>query len=119
MGSRRVVAQADTTGNNTGFWTVDFDPATMALHWTQYEVYKMVVTLAQTAGEVAWTVYIGTNVYEGYQASIVATWSDPQPMIVPNGETIYFYFDEPSSDGTPPVVTIWIQVDEDYARRIR
>lgn len=119
MGSRRVVAAPDTTGNNAGNWTVSFDPATMALHWTQYEVYKMVVSLNSAAGVVAWTVYIGINAYEGFQASTIATWSDPQPMIVQSGESIYFYFNELSSDNTPPVVTIWIQVDEDYARRIQ
>lgn len=117
IGKRRVVAVADTTGNNVGNWTVMFDPATMSMHWTMYEVYKIVVNVAQSAGIVPFTVFIGQGQYEAYQTSVVASWSDPQPMIVDGGETLYFYFTEPTSDGTPPNVTIWCQVDLELAQR--
>lgn len=117
LGHRIATAVADTTGNNTGQWTVAFDPAAMSIHWTMYEVYKIVININQSAGVVSFTVFIGQAQYEGFQSSTIATWSDVQPMPVDSGETLYFYFNEPSSDGTPPTVTIWIQVDLDIAQR--
>lgn len=117
MGSRRVTAVDDPTGNNTGKWTVVFDPLAISIAYTKYEVYKMVVELASVAGIVSWIVSIGIFHYEGFEAQSIATWSDSQAMIVDSGETVYFYFNEPSSDSTPPVVTIWTQVDDSYARK--
>lgn len=80
-----------------------------------YEVYKIVVNIAQSAGVVPFTVYIGQRQYEAYQTSVVASWSDVVPMIVDSGETVYFYFTEPSTDATPPTVTMWCQVDPELA----
>ena len=116
LGPRSATAVDDITGNNANKWTASFGPADMAIHWSEYQVYKMVVNIAQSAGVVPFTVYIGQHQYEGFQTSAIATWSDPQPMIVDSGETVYFYFDEPSSDGTPPTVTMWCQVDLDVAK---
>lgn len=116
QGPRRAVAAVDQTGNNAGNWTAQFTPADMAIHWTMYEVYKMIVNIADSAGVVNFTVFIGQHQYEGFQTSGTASWSDAQPMRVDGGETLYFYFTEPSSDGTPPSVTIWTQVDTDVAR---
>lgn len=116
QGPRTLTAKADNTGNNTGNWTVAFTPADIAIHWTIYEIYKMVVNIAEAAGVVAFTVFIGQHQYEGFQTSGVASWSDAQPMRVDGGETLYFYFTEPSTDGTPPSVTLWCQVDTDVAR---
>lgn len=94
-----------------------FDPAVMSTHYSMFEVYKMIVNVNQSAGIVPFTVYIGQRQYEAYQTSVVASWSDQQPMIVDGGETIYFYFTEPTTDGTPPTVTIWCQVDDNLAKR--
>lgn len=116
QGPRTVTAVADTTGRNTGLWTASFDPSVIGIHYTQYEVYKMVVRLNASAGVVSWTIWNGAHPYEGFQASVIATWADPTPMPVDSGETLYFFFNEPSSDGTPPMVTIWCQVDNESAR---
>lgn len=117
IGPRHLTAVIDSTGNNAGNWTISFDPATMAMHWSMYEVYKIVVNVNQSAGVVPFTVYIGQRQYEAFQTSVVASWSDTVPMIVDGGETLYFYFTEPATDGTPPSVTIWCQVDRDLAKR--
>lgn len=116
LGARTKVATADNTGRNSGKWTVAFEPADLAIHWTIYEVYKIVVNIAQSAGVVPFTVFIDNNQYEGFQSSTIATWSDPQPMAVNSGATLYFFFSEPTSDATPPTVTIWVQIDDVVAR---
>lgn len=116
LGSRYKVATADATGRNSNKWTVAFEPADLAIHWTIYEVYKIVVNIATSAGVVPFTVFIDNNQYEGYQSSTIATWSDPQPMAIPGGATLYFFFDENVTDNTPPSVTIWVQIDEAVAR---
>ena len=115
LGPRRVVAAPDQTGNNPGKFTAVFDPNTVNVKWTQYEVYKQVVTNATASGVVGWRIFIGINQYEGYQSQGTATWSDAQPMVVDSGETVYFYFDL-ATTGVPPIVTLWIQVDLDIAR---
>lgn len=116
LGPRRVVASADKTGNNAGNYTAVFDPDTMSVKWTQYEVYKMVVNNPKSNGVVTWTVYIGINQYEGFESSGQATWSDPQPMVVDSGENVYFYFDNAVATSAAPTVTLWIEVDLDTAK---
>lgn len=116
LGSRSKTAIADTTGRNSGNWTVAFEPADLAIHWTIYEVYKIVVNISASAGVVPFTVFIDNNQYEGFQSSVIATWSDPQPMPVVGGATLYFFFAEQATDGTPPTVTIWVQIDDAVAR---
>lgn len=111
-----MTAGVDNSGVNTGNWTAIFDKAVVGINYNTYEVYKMVVELNPSAGVVSWTIHIGQRAYEGYQSSVIATWSDPNPMVVDSGETVYFYFSEPTSDGTPPVVTLWCQVDDSNAR---
>ena len=94
-----------------------FDPATVAIHWSIYEVYKIVVDLTNAGSSViSWTVFIGQQPYEGFEASNIATWSDFQPMRVDGGETVYFYFNQSTAGTSPPRVTMWCQVDTDIAR---
>lgn len=118
MGPRGPLkAVPDPTGNNTGNWTILFDPSQVLISWTQYEIYKMVVTINSAAGVVPFQVWNGPHPYSGFQTASNAEWSDYQPMIVDSGETVYFYFQEVSSDNTPPQATIWTQVDLDIAKR--
>lgn len=116
LGPRRVVAKADTTGNNAGNYTAVFDPNTVNINYTLWEVYKMVVTIPTADGIGGWQIFIGINQYEGYQSSGNATWSDPQPMVVDSGETVYFYFNIPTSKSAPTVI-LWTQVDLDIAKQ--
>jgi hypothetical protein len=115
LGPRRLVATADTTGNNAGKYTCVFTPAVMSVKWTQYEVYKMVVNIPTANGVVGWKIFIGIHQYEGFQSLGQATWSDSQSMVIDSGENLYFYFDNLVATAAP-TVTLWIQVDMDIAR---
>lgn len=93
-----------------------FDPNTINVKWTQFEIYKMVVSIPTANGVVGWQIFIGIHQYEGFQSLGNATWSDPQPMVVDSGENIYFYFTNAAPSTAAPTVTLWVQVNEDIAR---
>jgi hypothetical protein len=92
----------------------------MSVGWTQYEVYHIVVSIPPLMGLVGWTVYNGLHQFDAYQSSGFASWSDPQPMRVDSGETVFFYFEEmvlnSPQNNAPPIVTMWLQVDLDIAK---
>jgi len=123
IGSRNATAVLDPSGNNTGNYTAVFDPASVAVGWTQYEVYQIVVQVPLLMGLVGWTVYNGLHVWDAFQSSGFATWeaAGETPLTVDSGETVWFYFDEmvmnSPNNNPPPLVTMWLQVNLDIAKR--
>jgi hypothetical protein len=117
LGSRRAVGVADTTGNNTGNWTVTFDPATLNVNVGQFEINKVVIRTQSAAFIIQFSVYVDSNQWDanfvpGGNVLGSNTWDPANPIKLRPGQYLYFYFDEPDSDGTPPTVTIWLQFDE-------
>jgi hypothetical protein len=113
LGPRTVTASLDQTGNNAGNFTAVFDPKTVGINWTQYEVYKIVVATPSTTTVSSWTIFIGINQYDGFQSAGTATWSDTTPMRVDSGESLYFYF----KSQVAAKITIWTQVDLDIGKQ--
>ena len=109
LGSRSGKGAADTTGTNTGNWTVAFTPALLNITVTEFEVYKIVVTgAAQTA---TFNVFVDTQQWDTAIYGTNNSWDPMQPLIMRYGQTLYFYYSSASSDGHTPKVTIWLRHD--------
>ena len=98
LGARAAKGAADTTGFNTGKWTVTFDSNLMNINQPFFECYKIVVTGAATSA--TFNVYVNTNL-----------WDPSQPLVMRPGDTLYFYYSSASSDGNQPLVTAWFRYD--------
>jgi hypothetical protein len=109
LGSRTATGTADTTGQNTGNWTVSFPPNLISVQVTEFEVYKIVVTgSAQTA---TFNVFVDAKQWDTSVYATNNSWDPSQPLIMRFGETLYFFYSTPSSDGHMPSVTIWLRHD--------
>lgn len=104
-----VTGLADTTGNNAGNWTIAFTPAILTFTVPEAMIYKI-----QVAGALgsAFNVYIenvqhDVNVF-GNQNSF---FDDSDCLLIRPSETFYLYYNDPVSDGTPPVATIFLRYD--------
>lgn len=109
LGARSLKGAADTTGFNTGKWTVQFTPADINIQVTEFEVYKIIVTGG--AATATFNVYVDNQQWDTAVYAPNNSWDPVQPMIVRFGQTIYFYYSSASSDGHQPVVTIWLRYD--------
>jgi hypothetical protein len=109
LGSRGPQAgAADTTGNNTGNWTIAFTPGILNVNVAEFECYKIVVTGA--AGS-TFTVFIENKQWDLAIYGAANSWDPMQPMILRPGQTLYFYYSDAVTDNTPPVATIWLRYD--------
>jgi hypothetical protein len=107
-----VTGVPDNTGNNPGNWTVVLDPNTFNIS-TQiqyFEIYKMIVHGA--AGS-AFSVYVDINQWDTNVFGQANSWDPIQPLKVQQGQYVYFYYSDAVTDGTPPVVTVWVRYDRD------
>jgi hypothetical protein len=107
LGSRAASGAADTTGQNTGNWTIQFTPKILAITVTEFEVYKMVVT--GSAPSATFNVYVDNQQWDTAVYGTNNSWDPQQPLIVRYGQTINFYYSSASSDGNQPKATIWLR----------
>lgn len=103
-----ITGAADTTGNNKGNWTVTFDPSILNVTLSQFEVYKMIVAGAPGS---SFNVYVENKQWDTAVFGQQNSWDPQQPLIMRNGQTLFFYYNDPVTDLTPPVVTIWLRYD--------
>lgn len=109
LGARGPVSGvADTTGNNPGKWTITFDPNILNITVSQFEVYKMIV---KGANNTTFDVYVDAHQWDTAIYGTKNSWDPQQPLIMRPGETLYFYYSDPTTDNTPPVATIWLRYD--------
>jgi hypothetical protein len=109
LGSRQTLGQADTTGNNTGNWTVTFDPNLLNANIPEFECWKIVVKGA--AATATFDVFVNGNQWDISVYAKQNSWDPVQPMILRPGDTLYFYYSTASSDGNQPNITIWLRYD--------
>jgi hypothetical protein len=107
LGSRSAKGAADTTGRNTGNWTVTFDPNLLNVTVTEYEVYKIVVTGA--ANTATFNVYLDVQQWDTAVYATNNSWDPTQPMLVRYGQTLYFFYSTAATDGNQPLVTVWLR----------
>lgn len=114
LGSRGpVTGIADQTGNNKGNWTVSFTPDILSFTVPQAEVYKMIV---RGAANSEFDVYVESKQWDTAVYGARNSWDPTQTLILRPGETLYFYYNDPVTDNTPPVVTIWLKFDKDLVK---
>lgn len=108
-----VTGIKDVTGLNPGNWTVQFTPAILNVNIPQFEVYKMIV-----AGGVntTFTVYLDGKVWDVGIYGTLNSWDPVQPLIVRPGQEIDFAYSDAATDGTPPVITLWLRYDTQFIK---
>ena len=109
LGARTAKGAQDTTGKNTGNWTVQFAPKELAITETEFEVYKIVITGGATSA--SFDVYVDSQQWDTAIYPAGNSWDPQQPLIVRYGQTIYFFLNSVSTDGHQPVVTIWLRYE--------
>lgn len=107
LGSRSAKGAADTTGRNGGNWTVAFDPNILNVQVTEFEVYKIVVTGANASA--TFNVYVDVQLWDTAVYGTNNSWDPTQPLILRFGQTLYFFYSSASSDGSQPLVTVWLR----------
>src|SRR5215469_7239245 len=108
LGSRTLNGAVDRTGNNTGNWTVSFSPDVFNVNVPQFEVYKMIV---HGAANSSFTVFVDQKQWDLSIFGDANSWDPQQPLILLPGQTLYFYYSDPTTDNTPPNVTCWLRYD--------
>ena len=112
LGARMVKATADTTGQNKGKWTAAFTPSVFSIS-TQipfFEVFHIVIT-GGAVGSATVTLFVDINEWDTTQIGWQNSWDPAQPLQLQQGQTLYFYFSDPTTDNTPPTVTVWTRYD--------
>lgn len=109
LGSRTVTGTVDEGNNpydNAGNWTAAFTPALLAVAQQSFEVFHIVVSGA--AGS-SFLIYIDGFFWDNVSYGQANSWDPVNPMPVKTGQTVYFYYSDSASDGTPPTVTLWLR----------
>jgi hypothetical protein len=101
---------ADLTGRNTGNWTVTFTPNDLNVNVPFFEIYKIVVSGASGS---TFNVYVDIAQWDTAIYGAQNAWDPNQPLLMKPGENLYFFYSDPVSDATPPIVTIWLRYDPD------
>lgn len=100
----------DQTGHNPGNWTVVFDPATINCSVPYFEVCHIVVNGAAGA---SFDVFVDIQKWDSNQNGFANSWDPSVPLSMRPGQYLYFYYSDPTTDATPPTVTIWLRYDQD------
>jgi hypothetical protein len=115
LGPRRLTGVADNQGINPGNWTVSFTPAIINVNVPYFEIYKIVV---QGAAGSTFTVFVDNNQWDTSQFGQNNSWDPSQPMQLNPGNTVYFYYNDPVTDASPPTVVIWLRYDTDIVGKL-
>jgi hypothetical protein len=102
----------DTTQLNPGNWTVAFTPDIINVNVPQCEVYKIVVSGAPNT---TFDVYVDIQQWDTGVYGALNSWDPQQPLILRPGNSLYFCYSDPTTDNTPPIVTIWLRYDLGYS----
>ena len=110
LGPRPVVAAADTTGRNTGNYTAVFDGQIMGIQNPVFEMYHLFLTAPALSGQstiadVALNGYFWDTTLIGQRNS----WDPSQPLLMTPGDTLYIFFNFPTSNATKPTATAWFR----------
>jgi hypothetical protein len=110
LGSRGpLTGVADTSGQNLGNWTIAFTPAILATQVPELLIYKIKI---QGALGSAFNIYVETVQHDVNIFGAQNTWfDDADSLIVRPGENLYFFYNDPVTDLTPPMATVFLRYD--------
>lgn len=102
----------DASGLNAGNWTVVFNPVLLNFTVPECFVYKITVTGAYGS---SFDVNIENQTHDSNIYGTQNTFfDDSDTLIIRPGENLYLLYDDPATDGVPPVATIYLRYD--YAK---
>ena len=110
LGYRPVLAVADTTGQNVGNWTASLDAQTLGAKTDTIEMYHLYLK-APTLATIQTTATVALNLGT-WDATLIGqlnSWDPSQPMLLTPGDTIYVFFNVPTSTTPAPTVTFWFR----------
>jgi hypothetical protein len=109
LGSVTARGAADTTGLNTGNWTVTFAPGSPLVTYVPYfECYKWVA--AGAAGSTA-VIRIDNRDWGLVTDGGAQEWEAGAAMPLTPGQSVYWFWSDPVTDDTAPDVTMWLRYD--------
>lgn len=105
----KVTAAADTTGRNTGNLTSVFDTATLNVRVAWYECFHIVVTSVPAGAQAM--IFIGAKQWGFTFPFNGSEWDPSQPMLLQDGQEVYFFWSVAAATVPLPVVTMWLRYD--------
>jgi hypothetical protein len=104
-----VIGAADISGLNPGNWTIVFSPLILNTQVPELLIYKIQI---QGALGSSFNVFVETAQHDVNVFGTQNTWFDDSDQIVIRpGENLYFAYNNPATDGAPPMATIFLRYD--------
>ncbi len=109
LGPRRKVAAPDQTGQNTGNYTTEFDSSDLRNDVPICEIFRAVCTGITSPPAMA-DIFIDAFEISCNIFGSKAEWDPQQPPLLQPGQSVFFYWDIPTT-GAPPTTTLWLRYD--------
>lgn len=110
LGYRPVKAKADTAGLNAGNYTATFTPDVLGIQNPVFEMYHLYLTAPVLAGG---STQVDIALNGGYWDTTLIgqrnSWDAQNPLLMTPGDTLFVYFNVPSTNTTVPTVTAWFR----------
>lgn len=110
LGARSATGSLDTTGRNSGNWTVIFDPPTININvLPQFEMYK--ITVQNGAPGATFNIYRDLVLWDLSVYAPLNSWDPTNALILRPGQYLYFFYSDLASDGFQPFITCHFRYD--------
>lgn len=109
LGSRSLIASADTTGLNKGNYTSAFTPAVINSNVPYFEVHHMVVENVPIGNSAQ--IVINAKSYGFTQPFTGSEWDPAQPINLNPSDELDFLWNIATTVTQIPQVTIWLRYD--------
>lgn len=105
-----VTGVADTTGFNTGNWTIAFTPAILNFTVPEAFVYKMNV---KGALGTSFNLMIDNQLHDVNLYGNQNSWYDDgdDSILLRPSQTFYVLYSDPTTDNTPPIAWLYLRYD--------
>lgn len=106
LGDAYAEGALDTTGRNSGNYTVTFDNTVLAISLPEFECYH--IAIDGPIGS-SFQIYIGNKFYDNVEVGWRNSWDPSQTMKLQAGQNIYFFWNVGTSQTPVPTVTMYFQ----------
>lgn len=112
LGYRPVNAAADTTGQNAGNWTAVFESTVMRIQQPVFECYHLYVKSPALVGQSTTAdMLLNGGFWETTLIGQRNSWDPNQPLLMTPGDTMYVFFNVPTSTTPAPIVYAWFRYE--------